>query len=1316
MQDYHVGRKLAAETRQSQAERRANPERDDLFDDGHDEDYDTFDMEQNAWKKRQDLNHDDDFVVMNHFPTDDTNKEDEPDGIYTFSNKFTTDFGKPFRYPTTEKNTYVDLSVLHSNKAMNGAAILATKTYMDVIGNSTVDQRVHCRQQRLPNVDDLKAWSLPNSISPRRKALALPTPSKEAGGDHNEDEDEDDDNHDLNRQYNETSLALTTYTFQETRVTLYTNALMNDKMRFRPRIIPRGTPPDAVGKFPCVHDVSFAYGLKHRQHVAFVTMAQALLTTWRSREDYNLSNSQSLTKMVDQIGKDQLLLYLYGCGGTGKSHVIDAVHAFCIAWEKPGALAKTAMTGKAAVGINGVTLHKWIGMHWFAPSTSFDEQEAITKGIPGFTEDLGMLVIDEESMQDKQKIVRLDFALRSQTKTELPFGGLHVVHAGDKFQLPPPVGEPIHRKPVLQDDVSRSHLLTLENEEQTAATCSQQEQDPDSTRADLLPYSTTTSRKRAQKSQQPTLPLAKRQKQSPGQQLRYREFSLEGFQLWRLFTKVVILDENVRFESDPEYGEELELSRKGTWTDEFMDMINSRQLPNDGYVEFDESNMSESQQKVAQVLLGGRNVHGEPDGSNPVFVTPDNETRTQIIIAYTKYLAGTLPDGHYPIRIVAKFHCKKFESLSEADISHIMSMSHTQTCDLPPYIDLVPGMPILFTMNVNGEHGIANGTFGRVHSIQFPPETRFTLAQDAGSEITVLFPNRDPMVVLVRAKRDPSFPPMPVVAGYEDLPPDIYPVFMMKAFQPATVNLTPAVGGPKRTISIRLQQVPFVCAIASTVYKVQGETLTSLVVAEWYADSRSGRRKKNNWQQAYITLSRVVNRNSLAVLKPFTKKHAQFFKPPQELLDEDKRLHDLCHKYLSSDEVQSMFSANDYRPPPHPAADDSNTTTLKPPSATLPSTTTSTSHHIPKPKSTNLVDFLRSCRSGSTAATFAGTSVACEDKEDNAHASPHHHNSPQQKPTSTKLADSISQLFTPASNSSFAPIMAVTPEDSQTNSLPACSTPPSPTYDLDVPSPFCHHEQQGNSSFPIEIDDDNNGFHPDHMETTITNATFFDQALNTLLTPRAWLNDSAIDFHLRMIIDRHERSPCFRYLSSLFFSNMLATSFADASLHRWIDSRLNISSLQNFSDISFKLFIPINENGNHWILAFIDFQHHSYGYYDSLQHCIRQHISNALQMLLLAIHRHMHPLQPAFDVSLWANLSPSGSIPGPTQTNGYDCGVYISLAARHLLEHNVLSNAFYSEHHMPEYRQLIADELIAYRRQQLHHFQLGDDGNPVDLL
>ena len=95
------------------------------------------------------------------------------------------------------------------------------------------------------------------------------------------------------------------------------------------------------------------------------------------------------------------------------------------------------------------------------------------------------------------------------------------------------------------------------------------------------------------------------------------------------------------------------------------------------------------------------------------------------------------------------------------------------------------------------------------------------------------------MVVLVRVNAWARFPAHACCSWLCQLTFQvIYPVFMTTAKKSVQLAITPAVGGEKRTVHIRPTQLPFVNAIASTVYKVHGETLTSLVVADWYAKSK----------------------------------------------------------------------------------------------------------------------------------------------------------------------------------------------------------------------------------------------------------------------------------------------------------------------------------------------------------------------------------------------------------------------------------------------------------------------------------------------
>lgn len=142
--------------------------------------------------------------------------------------------------------------------------------------------------------------------------------------------------------------------------------------------------------------------------------------------------------------RDQLRMFLTGEGGTGKSRVIDAVEAFCKSWHRPNALAKTAMTGNAAVSISGRTLHSWLGMHNLESDVTYEAGSAAFRGMPGYTPELTTLIIDEVSMMSKQQLVHLDVACRAATGIDVPFGRIHIVLVGDYFQMPPAGGKSLY--------------------------------------------------------------------------------------------------------------------------------------------------------------------------------------------------------------------------------------------------------------------------------------------------------------------------------------------------------------------------------------------------------------------------------------------------------------------------------------------------------------------------------------------------------------------------------------------------------------------------------------------------------------------------------------------------------------------------------------------------------------------------------------------------------------------------------------------------------------------------------------------------------
>lgn len=231
-----------------------------------------------------------------------------------------------------------------------------------------------------------------------------------------------------------------------------------------------GTEPEKLETFfPTLEEHSRHWGLNTKQHLAFILMAAALLQHVFSSN--NGTDTQSLPDTIERISRisaqleeilpssKQLLLFLGGCGGTGKSRIIQTFLDFARRWHSTSTVVVSATSGIAAMLIGGCTLHSALGIGVQAnPPTP--SQDLINAWSP-----IGILIIDEVSMMRASLLDLLDTRLR-QLKTRLNrvFGGIHIVFSGDFFQLPP-VGTSLIASGKMLNKEKKNQLSALRGQE-----------------------------------------------------------------------------------------------------------------------------------------------------------------------------------------------------------------------------------------------------------------------------------------------------------------------------------------------------------------------------------------------------------------------------------------------------------------------------------------------------------------------------------------------------------------------------------------------------------------------------------------------------------------------------------------------------------------------------------------------------------------------------------------------------------------------------------------------------------------------------------
>ena len=188
------------------------------------------------------------------------------------------------------------------------------------------------------------------------------------------------------------------------------------------------------------------------------------------QQSLEIASSTDITDIIAKLkgrgGQDQLLMFLTGPAGSGKSTAMKIAQQFCyefciavgIMWSDKTFLF-TAYTGSAASLFGGVTISK---------AAFLNQRKQLSVDDRNEWQDVRILVIDEVSFMSDTIFKTLDIKLKEIKNRSQPFGGFTIIFAGDFRQLEP-IG--VNETELLFSSLSSQHwencinaVIILDNE------------------------------------------------------------------------------------------------------------------------------------------------------------------------------------------------------------------------------------------------------------------------------------------------------------------------------------------------------------------------------------------------------------------------------------------------------------------------------------------------------------------------------------------------------------------------------------------------------------------------------------------------------------------------------------------------------------------------------------------------------------------------------------------------------------------------------------------------------------------------------------
>ncbi|XP_006462339.1 hypothetical protein AGABI2DRAFT_72723, partial [Agaricus bisporus var. bisporus H97] len=166
--------------------------------------------------------------------------------------------------------------------------------------------------------------------------------------------------------------------------------------------------------------------------------------------DYGLNTEQKRAFSIvanhsTSVAPKQLLMYLGGMGGTGKTQVLRALKAFFASRGQGHRLVATAPTGSTSSLLGGSTYHYLLGINQRKSDNDSNLRSLSLSVARDRIRGIDYIFLDEVSMVACHELCSISKKLAEINNIhDLPFGGVNFIFSGDFAQLPPVSSNPLY--------------------------------------------------------------------------------------------------------------------------------------------------------------------------------------------------------------------------------------------------------------------------------------------------------------------------------------------------------------------------------------------------------------------------------------------------------------------------------------------------------------------------------------------------------------------------------------------------------------------------------------------------------------------------------------------------------------------------------------------------------------------------------------------------------------------------------------------------------------------------------------------------------